>query len=246
VIHILVIALLLLVESTVANNSDYEVIDSLEHNPAYFTQGLEFYNGLMFESSGRYGKSRIRAFRPDNDETLVEKRIADKYFAEGLTIFNGEVFLLTWKENTLFVLDPTTLKTKRTLTYAGEGWGLASTGNQLVMSDGSETIYFRNASTFRVDRTVRVKLGQRYVTRINELEFAQGFLWANVWHTPLIIKINPTNGSVVQYYDLSALVAEHTNGGDEKVLNGIAYDAEKDGFWVTGKLWSKRYLVRFE
>lgn len=200
----------------------------------------------MFESAGRYGESSVRKYRPAGDSILLEQSIADEYFAEGLTLFDDELFLLTWQKETLFVFDPDTLNVKRKLSYAGEGWGLASNGTQLTMSDGSDTIYFHNPETFDVEREIQVRSGPYSVRRINELEFAQGFLWANIWRSPVIVKIDPSTGNVTNYYDFSELVSKHTTGNDESVLNGIAYDVEKKAFWVTGKLWSKRYLVELE
>ena len=224
----------------------YQIVETLPHNADYFTQGLQIHRGVMYESGGRYGKSKVRKYLPENDDTLVEVPIADRYFAEGLTLFNDELFLLTWRENTLFVLDPEKLTTKRQLTYEGDGWGLAATDTQLVMSDGSETLYFRNPGNFSIEREITVHYKQHTVQRLNELEFANGFIWANIWRTPLIVKIQPDNGAVVAFYDFTALVKQHSNGNDERVLNGIAYDKKKDAFWITGKLWPKRYLVQLK
>ncbi len=224
----------------------FKILETVEHNPDYFTQGLELHQGLLFESSGRYGKSKVRKYHPDGDDALLETPIAERFFAEGLTVFDDELFLLTWRENTLIVLDPENLKIKRELMYEGEGWGLASYSNQLVMSDGSDTIYFRNPGSFKIEREMQVYFKQHTVRRINELEFAQGYLWANIWQSPMIVKIKPTTGEVVSFYDFTELVARHSNGNNEKVLNGIAYDAERNAFWITGKLWSRRYLVRLD
>ncbi len=223
----------------------YQVLETLDHNESYFTQGLELSNQIMYESSGRYGKSKVRKYLPQSDKTLLEISLADKYFAEGLTIIEDEVFLLTWKENTLLVLDKDTLQKKRQLTYEGEGWGLAGDGRHLIMSNGSNKISFRNPETFAVEREVEVYFKQHTVRRINELEFAQGYLWANIWFTPMIIKINPATGEVVEFFDLTDVVKQHTTGNDERVLNGIAYDPQRQAYWVTGKLWPKRYLIKF-
>lgn len=226
--------------------SGYQVLETLDHNPSYFTQGLEVHDGLMFESSGLYEKSKIRKYKPDTDEALLEVPLADKYFAEGLTLFENELFVLTWKENTLLVIDPDNLKVKRELTYVGQGWGLASNGNQLIMSNGSDKIYFRNPDSFKIENELKVRYKQRAVQRLNELEFAQGYIWANIWLTPAIVKINPTSGAVVAVYDLENLVKKHSSGSDERVLNGIAYDHKRGAYWITGKLWPKRYLVKFD
>ncbi len=224
----------------------YQILDTLAHDTDYFTQGLEIADGVMYESSGLYGKSRVRKYRPGSDNTLLEQRIPERFFAEGLTIFGDELFVLTWRENTVLVLDPENLQAKREHSYKGEGWGLASNGTQLIMSNGSDTVYFRNPESFRVEREITVHSQQHTVRRINELEFAEGYIWANIWQSPFIIKINPSSGSVVNYYDFSELVKEHAGASRDKVLNGIAYDPAKKAYWITGKLWSKRYLVKFE
>lgn len=226
--------------------ASYNILETVDHDTSYFTQGLEISDGLMYESAGQYGESRVRKYRPSGDLTLVEEPIADKYFAEGLTLLKDELYLLTWQKQTLLVFDPEDLMLKRELSYTGEGWGLANNGAQLIMSDGSDTIYFRDPVTFKIKREIQVRSQQHSVRRINELEFAEGYLWANIWYSPFIVKINPATGNVVAFYDLSNVVKNHSNGNDEQVLNGIAYDAKRKAYWITGKLWPKRYLVDFE
>jgi len=217
-IQFLFIALVWQISSAHAQQSaDYQILETVDHNSAYFTQGLELNNRVMFESSGLY-----------------------------LTLFADELFVLTWKENTLLVFDPQDLHLKRELKYEGEGWGLASNASQLIMSNGSDTITFRNPETFKVEREIQVRSQQHSVRRINELEFAQGFIWANVWGSPVIIKINPSTGNVESFFDFSELVLLHSEGTDNRVLNGIAYDPLKKAYWITGKLWPKRYLVSFD
>ncbi len=246
IISLLALTALLSFTATAQDVSSYKVLETVDHNTSYFTQGLEVSEGLMFESAGQYGKSRIRKYRPSGDKTLLEEPIDEEYFAEGLTLFGDELFLLTWQKETAFVFDADNLKIKRELSYSGEGWGLTSSTTQLIMSDGSDTIYFRNPDSFQIEREIQVRSGPHSVRRLNELEFAEGYLWANIWHSPVIVKINPSTGNVTNYYDFSELVRKHSTGQDEKVLNGIAYDAEKKAYWVTGKLWPKRYLVEFE
>ena len=245
--QLLMIVVALLVSTLQAQESSgYKILKSLKHNSGYFTQGLEVHDGLMFESSGGYGKSKLRKYPPGADNTLLEIPLQEKYFAEGLSVFSDELFVLTWRENTLFVLDPDNLQIKRELTYEGQGWGLASNSTQLIMSDGSDTIYFRDPQSFAIEKELHVRYQQHSVRRINELEFAQGYLWANIWRSPFIIKIKPTTGAVVAFYDFTELVMENSAGNKESVLNGIAYDAELGAYWITGKLWPRRYLVSFD
>lgn len=226
-------------------DADYRVIESMEHDPSFFTQGFELRNGVAYESSGLYGRSKVRKYRLESNQSLAETQLPSSYFAEGLTVLNDTLYLLTWKENTLLLLDPGSLKTRREIKYVGEGWGLANDGRHLIMSDGSDTISFRNATTFEVERQILVRVGQQPIDRINELEFANGYIWANVFQSTVVLKINPSTGVVATIYNLEKLVKEHTNGRDNRVLNGIAYDKNKKAFWVTGKLWPRRYLVEF-
>ena len=243
--QLLILCGLFLIEVSLAKeNFQYEVLDTRPHDTTSFTQGLELFDRLMYESSGLYGKSRVRKYNPGNDTTLTEVPLADEYFAEGLTILNDELFLLTWKAGKLFVLNPDDLSTERELSYEGEGWGLANDGKHLIMSDGSDTIYFRNPATFEIEREIKVYSQQHSVRRINELEYAQGYIWANIWFSSLIVKIDPGTGELVSFYDMQDLVKKHATSNN-RVLNGIAYDADKKAFWITGKLWSMRYLVRF-
>ena len=244
--HTAVVILLLIPVGSAFSQSGYQILSTVPHNPDYFTQGLEIHGGVMFESSGLYGKSKVRKYQPENDDTVAEIQIAERYFAEGLTLFNHELLLLTWRENTLFVLDPDTLEIKREQNYKGDGWGLAATETQLMMSDGSDKIYFRNPESFSIEREITVHYKKHTVPQLNELEYAKGYIWANIWRTPLIAKIQPANGAVVAFYDFTALVKQNTNGNNERVLNGIAYDTERDAFWITGKLWPNRYLVRLQ
>jgi len=225
-------------------NNQFEVLEVLPHDVSSFTQGLEVSDGLMYESSGLYGKSRVRKYHPRNDRSLAETSIPDRYFAEGLTLLNNKLFVLTWREGKLLILNPENLTIEREVDYKGEGWGLANNGKQLIMSDGSDTIYFRDPATFEIERELKVYSQQHSVRRINELEFAQGYIWANIWLSSMIVKINPQTGELAGFYDLQDLVKKHATSND-RVLNGIAYDSGKKAFWITGKLWPKRYLVKF-
>jgi len=242
----LIIFGILVIETTAADDqAAYKILETVSHDDSYFTQGLEISDGLMYESAGLYGKSRVRKYAPEADATVLESALSEKYFAEGLTLLNDEMFVLTWKENTVFVYDPDDLVVKRKMKYDGEGWGLANNDKQLIMSNGSATIYFRNPSNFEIERKITVSNQQHLVQRINELEYAEGYIWANIWLSPFIVKINPDSGELAGYYDLSELVDKHSSEGHGRVLNGIAYDADRKAFWITGKLWPARYLVEF-
>ncbi len=228
-----------------SDSAQFTILETLNHDSSYFTQGLELSGDVMFESSGLYGQSRVRKYLTGNDSALVESSLPEQYFAEGLTLLNDELFVLTWKEKTVFVYNTDDLTVKRKMNYEGEGWGLANNGTQLIMSNGSDTITFRDPSTFEIENEIRVSSQQHSVQRINELEYAKGYIWANIWFSSLIIKINPITGNLAGVYDLADLVIEHASDDGRQVLNGIAYDVREDAFWVTGKLWPKRYLMKF-
>ncbi len=223
-----------------------EILEQQYHDPKTFTQGLYWNNGKLYESSGLYGKSFL--VRYDADSNAIEKKtpISPRYFAEGLTLFNNELFLLTWRSKTLLVYDPENFRQKRKLGYAGEGWGLTHNADQLIMSNGTDTISFRDPITFKTQREVRVHNRWRKFHKINELEYANSSIWANVWQATYILEISPEDGRVKGIASLNEIVAENTPSAHRNVLNGIAYDEEKKAFWITGKFWKKRYLVRFK
>ena len=228
----------------------YTIIAEHSHKSSLFTEGLFINNGLFYESSGRYGKSLLVTYPVTETEKTSsifrqKKILPEQYFAEGLTKLNDKIYQLTWKEATLFVYDAATLKLTNKLAYKGEGWGLTNDGKQLIRSDGSNTLFFHNTTNFAVEKTISVKLGQQPINNLNELEYAEGYLWANIWQDNRILKINPATGDVVGIVDLSSLRQSLHLSDPESVLNGIAYDAERKGFWVTGKLWPKMFLLTF-
>lgn len=222
------------------------VLEEQPHDPLTFTQGLLINEGKVYESSGLYRKSFIRRY--DNQTQKIEKqrKLPNHLFAEGLTLFNKQLFLLTWKSGMALVLDPKTLQPLKKFTYSGEGWGLTHSASELIMSDGSDTLTFRNPSTFKKNKSISVHSQWKRYKNLNELDYAESAIWANVWQSNLILKISPEDGSVLGIADLSKLANKHNRIKHESVLNGIAYDQEKKAFWITGKYWASRYLVRFE
>lgn len=223
----------------------YEVIATKEHDRRIFTQGLVLKGKVLTESSGLYGKSFLTQY--DVETGAVERRIdlPREYFAEGITEFNGHFYLLTWQAGLALVLDARSLRQIATQPYTGEGWGLTHNGEHLIMSNGSDTLSLRKAVDFSVVNTLKVKDGDRPVHQLNELEFAEDLIWANVWQEPVILAIDPQTGNVKGAADLSELVRPNNTHPGKSVLNGIAYDPEQRAFWITGKWWPKRYLVRF-
>ena len=217
------------------------LLGTVPHDQGSFTQGLVYNSGRLYESTGLYGKSTIRVL--DTTGTVVHSRqLSDMFFGEGCTFFNGRIFQITWKEQRCFIYTSEDLSPVDTLTYTGEGWGLTANDSQFVMSNGSDTLYFRNSS-FETVRTLPVKNAGVPLERLNELEYARERIYANVWFSDYIFEINPATGEVERIIDCSELVAREAPASDEQVLNGIAYDAAADRFFVTGKNWKTVFIV---
>jgi glutamine cyclotransferase len=222
-----------------------KVLGSVPHDRKSFTEGLAFSNGHLFESSGQYKESFLREVDLATGKALREVKLADNYFGEGLAIFAGKLYQLTWREKTCFVYDLATFRKIREIHYDGEGWGLASDGKSLVMSDGSEWLRFRDPTTFAVQRSIRVLYQGKPVSNLNELEVIDGKIWANVWGTDLILRIDPADGRIVGILDASAVfpAIERPNDPDA-VLNGIAYDERSKSIYITGKRWPRMYRIQ--
>jgi len=221
------------------------LIEVIPHDSNAFTQGLEFNENTIFESTGLYGHSRLRELDPRTGDVLREVAVDDAYFGEGITIFDSSVIMLTWKSGRAFVFDLGSLSPIYNLSYEGEGWGICFDGEYLVMSNGSSELAFRDPLTFEVLRSVTVLSNDEEVDRLNELECVGSTIYANVWGQDRIIAINSTSGTVEFYVSASSLASEQGETKNE-VLNGIAYDQEANAFWITGKNWTEMYLVSFE
>ena len=214
--------------------------DNVTHDSQAYTQGLEFYQGRLFESTGVYGSSTLREVNLSTGEVIRSVNLSADEFAEGLTFVGDQIIQLTWKEGIAYRYDVNTFEVVGNHTYSGEGWGLAYDGNRLIMSDGSDVLQFRNASTFELESTLNVTLNNESLGRLNELEMFRGLLLANVYQTEQIVGIDLVSGVVVWDIDASGL---KTDGGE--VLNGIAHDDSTGSLWITGKYWSKMYNISF-
>lgn len=221
------------------------ILDEKPHIQGSFTQGLLVDNGEITETSGGYGESYVVRYDIKTNRIQQKMTLPRSYFAEGITQVGNKLYMLTWKEGKLFVLRAYSFEFVDTLNYSGQGWGIAYNGTHFVTSDGSSRLAFRDFNTFEVQYTLGVYEGAKSWSQLNELEFAQGLIWANVFQSSVILAIDPLTGKVVGKADLSELVKENNHTPGESVLNGIAYDENADGFWVTGKLWPKRYLLHF-
>jgi glutamine cyclotransferase len=215
----------------------YKVVAVYPHDPSAFTQGLVFDNGSLYESTGLYGSSTIRKVDLESGRILQIRSLPANYFGEGIAIVGDKIFQLTWRERRGFVYDKQTFELLGEFSYPTEGWGLTFDGKRLIMSDGSTKLYFLDPENFEILYTVEVRDGKKAIANLNELEFVEGFIYANVWMEDRIAIIEPENGRVVGWIELSGIYTERKD--PEDVLNGIAYDREKKRLFVTGKRWSK-------
>lgn len=224
----------------------YEVVADWPHDRGAFTQGLVFRNGGFLESTGLNGQSTLREVELKTGRVLKQVAIAAQYFGEGMTVIGDRAFMLTWQSGKGFVYDADTFRLEREFTYTGEGWGLATDGRSLILSDGTATLRFIDPATFAVTRTVEVTSEGKPVEHLNELEFIRGEIFANVWMENEIVRIDPATGAVRGVIDCSGLLPRHEIRPDTDVLNGIAYDSAADRLFVTGKRWPKIYEVRLK
>jgi glutaminyl-peptide cyclotransferase len=216
----------------------YRVVGTYPHDPAAFTEGLVYTDGIFYEGTGLYGHSTLRRVDSETGQVLQSVDLAGKYFGEGVAMVDDSLIQLTWHEHTAFIYDRHNFAVTGQFTYTTEGWGLTYDGRNLIMSDGSNTLHFRDPSTFKETGSIQVFDGETPVSLLNELEFIRGEVYANVWLTDRIARIDPQTGRVIAWIDLTGLKPPQT---DE--LNGIAYDPEQDRLFVTGKLWPYLYEI---
>ncbi len=222
----------------------YQVISQWPHDRAAYTQGLEFYQGFLYESTGLNGRSSVRKEDLQTARVLLERDLPSEYFGEGLTIFQGKVYQLTWKNEKGFIYDPETLQQIGQFSYTGEGWGLTHDDHNLILSDGSNQLKFLDPTTFKVVRTISVFSDQQPLMYLNELEYLNGVIYANVYQSDYIVEIDPASGKILGWIDLTGLLSAADRQQPVDVLNGIAYDAAHDRLVVTGKLWPKIFQIR--
>jgi glutaminyl-peptide cyclotransferase len=222
----------------------YEILDRFPHDRRAFTQGFEYHNGYLFESTGLRGESTLRRVDLETGEVVQLYELEDHLFGEGLTVYEDRIYQLTWQAGVGFVYDLETFEQLGEFSYEGEGWGLANDGERLIMSDGSNVLYFRDPETFEELDRVEVYDDQGAVTELNELEHIGGEVWANIWYEDDIVVIDPETGWVSRRIDMSGLLQDEDRGDHRvDVLNGIAWDAENERLFVTGKLWPVVYQV---
>jgi glutamine cyclotransferase len=223
--------------------AQYRVVHVFPHDPEAFTQGLVYLDGFLYEGTGLNGRSSIRKVRLDNGEVLQIQKLDPQYFGEGIAIVGNSLFELTWQAELGFVYDRKTFQRTGTFSYKGEGWGLTQDGTRLIMSDGSSYLRFIDPATRKELSRIQVRDGRTPVEELNELEYVKGEVLANVWKTDRIARISPKTGQVLGWVDLSGLLSAR-EAQTVDVLNGIAYDAQQDRLFVTGKLWPKLFEIK--
>ena len=257
VLHVSVVSVLIFSSCGDKQNSEaatvdslslgYSVLSTLPHNSEAYTQGLTIYNNKVLESTGQKGHSWIAEVNPGSGQHEKKITLDSRYFGEGITVMNGKIYQLTWEDKIGFIYDADTYKKLGEFKYNTSGWGITHDNKNLIMSDGTEKLYFLDTTNLQVIRTISVTDPGGRVKNINELEYVDGYIFANVYETAIILKIDPANGKVVGRLDLSALAGEIKRMyPNTDVLNGIAYDQNSKALLVTGKLWPKSFLIRLQ
>lgn len=226
---------------------NYEVIAVYPHDPQAYTQGLIYQDGYLYEGTGQYGESSIRKTEIKSGKTLSVLNIDSQLFGEGITIYRDKIYQITWRSRKGFIYDLKTFSLESTFSYNSEGWGITTVGDELIMSDGSNKLYHIAPSTFNILKETEVWDHNGPVDQLNELEYIDGLVWANVWLTDRIVAIDPTTGAVKGELDLSSLLAASDKirlDDKDDVLNGIAWNPEKKTFYVTGKRWPKLFEIK--
>lgn len=221
----------------------YNIVNTYPHDPDAFTQGLVFEDGVLYEGTGLYEESSLRRVDLETGDILQIRELSDQFFGEGITIYGDEIIQLTWKSRTGFVYDRNSFELLQEFNYPTEGWGITYDGTRLIMSDGTATLHFLDPETFEEIGQVEVFDNDGPVTRLNELEYVQGEIYANVWQTDWVARVAPETGRVVGWIDLGGLLSAEDRSQPVDVLNGIAYDAPTDRLFVTGKLWPKLFEI---
>jgi glutaminyl-peptide cyclotransferase len=223
-----------------------KVLGSVPHDKGSYTQGLVWYDGALYESAGQYGESDLRQVDPKTGKVLRSVPLPDRYFGEGLARVGDRLIQLTWREGVAFLYDIATFQRKGELPYSGEGWGLCTDGERLIMSDGSNHLTFRDPATFATTGGVDITLQGTPVMNLNELECVGGAVYANIYGTSQIVRIDPGTGRVTAVIDASNLLTREMIAGGAEVMNGIAYKPETKTFLLTGKYWPTMFEVTFE
>jgi glutaminyl-peptide cyclotransferase len=222
----------------------YKVIAEYPHSTESYTEGFFYLDGLFYEGTGIAGHSALLVIQPETGKPVQRRDLPPQYFGEGIINWGPNVYQWTWQSHVCFVYDRFTLRPIRQFTYTGEGWGMSRTGKELITSDGTSILRFRDPNTFQETHHIVVKDGATPIEQLNELEFIKGEIYANVWHSNRIARIDPRNGHVIAWIDLTGILPADQMVNEESVLNGIAWDAKGNRLFVTGKQWPKIFEIR--
>lgn len=226
-----------------AYTSTYKVINAYPHDQGAFTQGLVFESGVLYEGTGLRGRSTLRRVELASGDVLQIRKLPDRLFGEGITVFGEKIIQLTWQSGIGFVYDKSSFELLEEFRYPTEGWGITHNGKHLIMSDGTSTLRFLDPESFEEVGQIEVRDQDGPVTRLNELEYVQGEIYANVWQTERIARVAPDTGEVIGWIELAGILSPEDRAEPVDVLNGIAYDAENDRLFVTGKLWPHLFEI---
>ena len=234
----------------------YEVVNTYKHDPKAFTEGLFFHNGFLYESTGEKGESELRKVEIESGKVMQKFELPADDFGEGITLFDGKIYQLTWQSRICRVFDAETFKLLKELRYQGDGWGLTNDGKNLIMTDSTHVIRFMDPETLQTVRTIPVfQENGKPLMQINELEYIKGEIWANIWHSEepqilgkpnYMVRIDPSNGKVLGWIDLAGISPDDVDRDPENTMNGIAYDEATDRIFVTGKNWKKLFEIKLK
>lgn len=231
-------------EWQVATDLTYEVVAELPHDAEAYTQGLVLHDGHWIESTGKNGQTTLRRVAPATGAVVLKKNLVANFFGEGCTVLGGKIYQLSWKNQEGFVYDAASFQWQKNFSYTGEGWGLTNDGTSLIMSNGSNILQFIDPVTFKPGKVLKVEWNGQPLDKLNELEFIEGEIFANIWFKDQIVRIDPANGRVIGMIDLAGIDKKEKRLEEDNVLNGIAYDPVTRNIFVTGKCWPKIYQIR--
>lgn len=226
----------------------YQTINHFPHSKNFYTQGLEFFKGFIYEGTGEYGKSALYQVNPATGNPVKSVSLKDEYFGEGITILNDKIYQITYRNQKGFVYNLSDFAITDSFRYdSKEGWGLTNNGKELIMSNGSHNLYWLNTKDFSVEKTIQVANHKGLINNLNELEFINGKIYANIYTTELIIEIEPETGRVLSEINLNGIINLYKNTGDTiDYMNGIAWDAENDRMFITGKWWPRMFEIKVQ
>ena len=222
----------------------YTVVATYPHSTDSYTEGFFYRDGLFYEGTGLRGRSALLAVDPVTGREVQRADLPAEYFGEGIVDWGPDIYEWTWQSHVCFVYDRFSLRVIKQFGYTGEGWGMTRTAHEIITSDGTATLRFRNPLSFKETRHIVVRDGADTIDQLNELEYIKGSIYANIWHADKIARISPMDGHVIEWIDLAGLLPEDQKGNAESVLNGIAYDERGDRIFVTGKQWPKIFEIR--